>query len=425
MSMAHLQIALDLLSIADALTIAEASVKGGADWLEVGTPLIKNHGTTAINKLKASFPDRTIVADMKTVDTGDLEVEIAAKNGADVVCVLGMAGDFTIKRAVNQARAHEVKVMADLLGVDDKLQRARELEDLGVDYILLHTPLDIQKVKEEKVDASLELLRELTRQVGIPVAVAGGITLETARYLKEAGADIFVVGRTVTKAKDVEGTVRKLCSSIGVEVIEREEEEVPEEELIRGFEELPTPFISDAMKRFGAMRGLRPLVKGKRIAGRAFTVRTLGGDWGKVVKAVDAASEGDIIVVDAQGVEIAVWGELATRSAMARGIKGVIIDGAVRDSDDIRALGYPVWARSIVPNAGEPHGHGKLGARISCAGQPVSPGDVVVADEVGVVVVPGRRAGEVLKKSREIALKERRYKEEIEAGKTLSEIFGL
>jgi len=423
--MAHLQIALDLLSIADALTIAEASVKGGADWLEVGTPLIKNHGTTAINKLKASFPDRTIVADMKTVDTGDLEVEIAAKNGADVVCVLGMAGDFTIKRAVNQARAHEVKVMADLLGVDDKLQRARELEDLGVDYILLHTPLDIQKVKEEKVDASLELLRELTRQVGIPVAVAGGITLETARYLKEAGADIFVVGRTVTKAKDVEGTVRKLCSSIGVEVIEREEEEVPEEELIRGFEELPTPFISDAMKRFGAMRGLRPLVKGKRIAGRAFTVRTLGGDWGKVVKAVDAASEGDIIVVDAQGVEIAVWGELATRSAMARGIKGVIIDGAVRDSDDIRALGYPVWARSIVPNAGEPHGHGKLGARISCAGQPVSPGDVVVADEVGVVVVPGRRAGEVLKKSREIALKERRYKEEIEAGKTLSEIFGL
>jgi 3-hexulose-6-phosphate synthase/6-phospho-3-hexuloisomerase len=359
------------------------------------------------------------------MDTGDLEVEIAAKNGADVVCVLALAEDFTIKRAVNQARAHGVRIMADLIGVHDRIKRAMELQDLGVDYILLHTPLDVQKVKEEKVDASLELLRELVGALDIPVAVAGGITVETAGYLKEAGAEIFVVGRAVTKAEDVEGTVRELCGTLGITVKKRTPEEIPEGDLISGFLDLPTPFISDAMKRFGAMRGLKPLVKGTRIAGRAFTVRTLGGDWGKVVKAVDAARKGDVIVVDAQGVEIAVWGELASRSAMKRGIAGVIIDGAVRDSDDIRDLGFPVWTRHVVPNAGEPHGHGKLGTRVSCGGQPVSPGDIVVADEVGVVVVPGNRAGEILKKSRETAEKEKRYKGEIEAGKTLSEIFGL
>jgi|Deesub1362A_J573_1020465.scaffolds.fasta_scaffold09779_4 3-hexulose-6-phosphate synthase/6-phospho-3-hexuloisomerase len=424
--MPHLQVALDLLSIEDALTIAGEAVRGGADWLEAGTPLIKNHGMLAVKKLKASFPRCVIVADMKTMDTGDLEVEMAAKNGADVVAVLGVASDFTIKRAVNSARAHGVKIMADLIGVEDKLRRAKELEKLGVDYLLIHTPKDIQKVKLEKVNASLEELRRIKQSVGLPIAVAGGINKETLPILKQAGAEIFVVGSAITKAKDVVATTRELCSLAGVTVAKPEpERRLSYEEIVKGFEALPTPFISDAMKRFGAMRGLKPIVKGKRIAGKAFTVRTLGGDWGKVVKAVDLAEEGDVIVVDAQGVEIAVWGELATLSAMQRGIKGVVIDGAVRDSDDIARLGFPVWARHVVPNAGEPHGHGELQVSIACGGQKVSPGDIIVADDVGVVVVPKELASEVLAKSREIAEKERRYKAEIKAGKTLSEIFGL
>ncbi|NOZ59504.1 MAG: DUF561 domain-containing protein [Euryarchaeota archaeon] len=424
--MPHLQVALDLLSIEDALTIAGEAVRGGADWLEAGTPLIKNHGMRAVKQLKASFPECTVVADMKTMDTGDLEVEMAAKNGADVVVVLGAASDFTVKRAVNSARAHGVKIMADLIGVENRLQRAKELERLGVDYLLVHTPKDIQKVKLERVSASLEELRSISRSTRLPIAVACGINRETLPILKDAGAEIFVVGSAITKAKDVVATTRELCSLAGVVRAEPEEQERPSwEEIVRGFEALPTPFISDAMKRFGAMRGLKPVVGGRRIAGRAFTVRTLGGDWGKVVKAVDLAEKGDVIVVDAQGVEIAVWGELATLSAMRRGIKGVVIDGAVRDSDDIARLGFPVWARSVVPNAGEPHGHGELQVSIACGGQRVNPGDIIVADDVGVVVVPKELAHEVLAKAREVAEKERRYKEEIRSGKTLSEIFGL
>jgi 3-hexulose-6-phosphate synthase/6-phospho-3-hexuloisomerase len=423
--MPALQVALDLLSIEDAITIAEEAVRGGANWLEVGTPLIKNHGVLAIRRLRTAFPEQVIVADMKTMDTGDLEVEIAAKNGADVVCVLGLADDFTIKRAINSAKAHDVKIMADLIGVKDKARRAKELERLGVDYLLVHSPIDIQKVKLEKINASLEDIKLLSKKTGIPIAAAGGITIETARFLKDAGVEIFVVGRTITKAKDVVGTTKKLCEAIGIEIKEKEEKELSFDEVMQEFESIPTPFISDAMKRFGAMRDLRPAIEGIRIAGKAFTVKTLGGDWGKVVKAVDLAGKGDIIVVDAQGVEIAVWGELATLSAMKQGIKGVIIDGAVRDIDDIKRLGFPVWARYVVPNAGEPHSHGELNVEINCCGANVKPGDVIVADEVGVVVVPREGVHEILLKAKEVAMKEKRYKEEIKKGKTLSEIFGL
>lgn len=420
-----LQVALDVLSIEDALTIAEEAVSGGANWLEAGTPLIKNHGMVAVARLKAAFPGIVVVADLKTMDTGDIEVEMAAKNGADVVGVLGLAQDMTIKRAVNSASAHNVKIMADLIGVDDTVKRAKELEGLGVDFLLVHTSLDIQRVMHEKVDAALDKLKEVIGAVDIPVAAAGGINHETAQVLKEAGVSIFVVGRALTKAKDVAGTAHKFCEIIGVEVKKKAVSEPSLEEIVSGFESIPTPFISDAMKRFGAMRGLRPVVKGKRVAGPAYTVKTLGGDWGKVVKAVDLANPGDVIVVDAQGIDVAVWGELATMSAVKRGIKAVVIDGGVRDADDIRELGFPLWAKHITPNAGEPHGHGKLGETIACAGQPVSPGDIIVADEIGVVVVPRARAFEIFKKALEVSKKETRYKEGIKAGKTLSEIFGL
>jgi 3-hexulose-6-phosphate synthase/6-phospho-3-hexuloisomerase len=423
--MRALQVALDVLSIEDALTIAEKAVAGGANWLEAGTPLIKNHGMPAVARLKSAFPQASIVADLKTMDTGDIEVEIAAKNGADIVGVLGLAQDMTIKRAVNSANAHNVKIMADLIGVDDKLSRAKELEDLGADYILVHTPVDIQRVMREKVDAALEELKELLREVKIPVAAAGGISLETAPVLTKAGVSILVVGRALTKAKDVTGTARQLCEIIGIKSEEKVEKTPSTDEMIREFEKIPTPIISDAMKRFGAMRGMTPVVKGKRIAGPAYTVKTLGGDWGKVVKAVDLANPGDVVVVDAQGIDVAVWGELATMSAIKRGIKAVVIDGGIRDTEDIKKLGYPAWAKHFTPNAGEPHGHGRLQEPIACAGQSVSPADIIVADEIGVVVVPKGRALEILKKSIEVSQKEKRYKEGIRKDKTLSEIFGL
>ena len=98
-----LQVALDLLNEHRALKIAKDSIEGGADWLEAGTPLIKSEGMEVIRKLKELYPEKTLVADMKTMDTGAFETEMAAKAGADVVCILAAADDSTIIDAIKSA----------------------------------------------------------------------------------------------------------------------------------------------------------------------------------------------------------------------------------------------------------------------------------------------------------------------------------
>ena len=106
-----LQVALDLLNNHRAIAIAKDSVKGGADWLEAGTPLIKSEGMEIVRKLKETYPEKILVADMKTMDTGAFETEMAAKAGADVVCVLAVSDDSTIIEAIKSARKYGAKLM--------------------------------------------------------------------------------------------------------------------------------------------------------------------------------------------------------------------------------------------------------------------------------------------------------------------------
>ncbi|HYT17989.1 MAG TPA: orotidine 5'-phosphate decarboxylase / HUMPS family protein, partial [Thermoplasmata archaeon] len=133
-----LQVALDHMHLKRALLAATEAAEGGADWLEAGTPLIKSEGIEVVRQLKKSFPGKTIVADLKTMDTGAFEVEIAVKAGADVVTVMGVTDDATILEAVKAARRYGAKIMVDLMRVADKPMRAKELEALGVDYLNMH-----------------------------------------------------------------------------------------------------------------------------------------------------------------------------------------------------------------------------------------------------------------------------------------------
>ncbi len=103
-----LQVALDHMHLRRALLAAKEAVQGGADWVEAGTPLIKSEGVDAVRALRKAFPGRTIVADLKVMDTGALEVEIAAKAGADVVTIMGVTDDATIAEAV-KAETEKVK----------------------------------------------------------------------------------------------------------------------------------------------------------------------------------------------------------------------------------------------------------------------------------------------------------------------------
>ena len=126
-----LQLALDFVDLPRAMQVAEEAIAGGADWLEAGTPLIKSEGLQAIREIKARWPDRTIVADMKTMDAGRAEVECAAKAGARVVGVLGAASDATIKECVEAARNYGAEIVVDMIQVEDVVTRAKEAEEMG------------------------------------------------------------------------------------------------------------------------------------------------------------------------------------------------------------------------------------------------------------------------------------------------------
>src|SRR5256712_8282377 len=194
-----LQVALDHMHLKRALLAAKEAVDGGADWLEAGTPLVKSEGIEVVRQLKKSFPGKTIVADLKTMDTGAFEVEIAAKAGADVITVMGVTDDATIEEAVKAARRYGAKIMVDLMRVEDKPRRARELEKLGVDYLNLHVSIDEQMIAR----TPLEELRAVAKASGIPVAVAGGLNSETVAQAVEAGASIIIVGGAIIKAAKI------------------------------------------------------------------------------------------------------------------------------------------------------------------------------------------------------------------------------
>jgi 3-hexulose-6-phosphate synthase/6-phospho-3-hexuloisomerase len=422
MKKAVLQVALDILELKRALQIAQESIDGGADWIEAGTPLIKSEGMQAIRSMRDRFPDSVIVADMKVADTGTLEVEMAAKAGANIVCILADADDSVVAESVRAARLYGIRIMADLINVKDPILRATELEMMGVDIICAHVGIDQQMMGKN----SIELLESIADQVHIPLAVAGGIDAAGAGDAVQCGADIIIVGGWITRSADVTGSTKRIRAEMDNPSIKVVEKKSAEEEIRSILMQVSSSNISDAMHRKGAMSGIISICGNVKMAGKAVTVQTLAGDWAKPVEAIDVAIKNDVIVINNDGaVHIAPWGELATLSCMKKGLSGVVIDGAVRDVDDIRAMNFPVFAKAVVPNAGEPKGFGEINAEIQCGGQYVCPGDWIVGDESGVVVIPAGRAYEIARRALEVRKNEERIREEIRRGSTLSEVAEL
>jgi len=419
-----LQVALDLTLGDRALTIAADAVKGGVDWIEAGTPLIKSEGMEIVRQLKKRFPSHTVVADMKTIDVGGAEVEIAAKSGADVVVILGVSSDPTITEAILSARQYGAKVMVDLFNVRDKIARAREVERMGADYICVHVGVDEQMVGGTPVAE----LKGLADAVRIPIAAAGGINSETAPDIVRAGALIVIVGGAIIKAKDVTAAARAVKKSMtsGKRVKTNLFKKYGERDLFEAFSKVSSPNVADAQHKKGAMKGIHPRIKhNAKMVGRALTVHTVNGDWAKPVEAIDRAKPGDVIVIDACGGEIAVWGELASWSCKTKGVAGVVIDGAARDIDAIIDLEFPCFSRYLSSNAGEPKGFGGIGHEIVCGGVTVRTGDWIVGDESGVVVIPQENAVEVANRALDVMERENRVREEIKKGGTLSSVMKL
>jgi 3-hexulose-6-phosphate synthase/6-phospho-3-hexuloisomerase len=415
-----LQLALDFVDLPRALQVAEEAVAGGVDWLEVGTPLIKSEGLQAIREIKSRWPSLTVVADMKTMDAGRAEVECAAKAGAQVVGVLGAASDATIRECVEAARNYGAEIIVDMVQVADVVARALAVEEMGASYIGIHVAIDEQMQGK----TPWETLREVTQAVSIPVAVAGGINSETAPLALKAGASIVVVGGAITKAADATAATRAVRQAMDTMVAVKSEFFVRSTgpDVREMLSRVSAANVSDALHRSGDIPGLRPLTPGAKLVGPALTVRTYPGDWAKPVEAIDEAKPGDVLVIDAGGVAPAVWGELATNSAIQRKLAGVVIFGAARDSGDIRRLRFPLFCSLVSPTAGEPKGFGEIGVPVRIAGIRVSPGDWIIADDDGVCVIPREKAIEYTNRAMDVLEKENRLRAEIQAGSTLSQV---
>lgn len=169
------------------------------------------------------------------------------------------------------------------------------------------------------------------------------------------------------------------------------------------FEQLKTfgtPALADGLNKFNV---LDPEIKTSnpnqniRIAGPAITVRVRPGDNLMLHKAIGLAKAGDIIIVDTCGCRnYALMGDLMGSSAIAKGIAGIVIDGGIRDIQDIREKKMPIWARFVSPAVGDKSGPGQINMPISCGGVPVIPGDYIVADDNGVVVIPPYLVSEII-----------------------------
>ncbi len=418
-----LQVALDFVDLDRALVMAGEAVAGGADWLEAGTPLIKSVGLEAVRQLKSLYPGHTIVADMKIMDAGRIEVEYAAKAGAGVVSVLAAASDATIAECVEAGKHYGVKIVGDLINIADPVSRARRLEELGVDYIGVHTPIDVQMLGI----FPFETLRAIAAAVNTPLCVAGGITSETAADAVASGGHVAVVGGSITKSVDAQAATRAIRQALdtGVAIESKEFRRATADSIRDILAQVSAANISDAMHRGGVAPGLKPLRPGMRCFGPAVTVRTAPGDWAKPVEAIDLAGEGEVLVIDVGGVGPAVWGELATTSAKNRKLAGVIIDGAMRDTMDLPKLGVQLFCKLTCPNAGEAKGYGEINCTVHISGVPVNPGDWILADDDGIVVMPKAQAVEIANRAMNVLESENRLRAEIERGSTLAQVASL
>lgn len=213
------QVALDLIRLEDALRIARAANRAGVEWIEAGTPFIKSEGMRSIKELKKALPAAVIVADMKTLDAGAIEMGMAYEAGADIVSISGLAHDSTIKDSAKARDRYGRRLMVDLLMSSSPVIRARELERLGADIICLHTGVDEQKASGSSLRLS-PALRNLALTLKIPLAAAGGINPRLAPKVAAAGVKVLIVGGWITGSKDPFKAAVELVSSlrgIGVE----------------------------------------------------------------------------------------------------------------------------------------------------------------------------------------------------------------
>ena len=203
-----LQIAFDFIDLDESLRIA-GETSPYADWLEVGTSLIKSAGIVAVRRFKGGFPKKEIVADMKILDAGERETRLACDSGADIVVVEACASEGTVSDVVRVAHDLGKKVMYDLLGTADVIVAAQRGRELGVDYLCFHKSTD-----ERGIAGFTAEFKEVAQAGGLPLVVAGRINEENLAEVMNVGPETLIVGAAITKASDPASAARHLAGII-------------------------------------------------------------------------------------------------------------------------------------------------------------------------------------------------------------------
>jgi bifunctional enzyme Fae/Hps len=207
----YLQIAFDAPSIERTKQIISQVPQSDRIIFEVGTPLLKKYGTRVIRDIREIAKDTFVVADLKTLDVGKVEVDLAFDETADAVVASGLATKETIDKFAYEAQRLGIYACIDMMNVADPVAKLKELEHFP-DVIILHRGIDEELTGKPHWELIQEM-RQTFKDKKFLIAVAGGIVPETAPDALEKGADIIIVGRYITQSKDVERSVREFLET--------------------------------------------------------------------------------------------------------------------------------------------------------------------------------------------------------------------
>ena len=208
----YLQVAFDLVDVAEVRRVLSALPDSDHILIEVGTPLVKMLGMSVVKEIRAIRPGAFIILDLKTLDTGNLEVRLAADSTADAVVISGLAPKKTIELSINEARKTGIYSIIDMLNVTDPLAVLKGLDVLP-DVVELHRAIDMEKSSHAWQNIpDIKALAEEGRR--LLVAVAGGIRTDTEGAALAAGADILVVGRAITRSRDIRDMTEQFLTGL-------------------------------------------------------------------------------------------------------------------------------------------------------------------------------------------------------------------
>jgi 3-hexulose-6-phosphate synthase / 6-phospho-3-hexuloisomerase len=210
--------------------------------------------------------------------------------------------------------------------------------------------------------------------------------------------------------------------------------ERPPKSVVDGFRSIGTSTVSDILDKMGLdclVSGIRAVKDGFKMVGPALTIKEISGVAGtyaisdfKMGTVIDSARSGDILVFDNAGKEISTWGGMASTAAKVKGIEGVLIDGGSRDADEVVDLDFPVFSRHITPRGARSRiKMVEMNGTIQCGGIRVRPGDIVMADPTGIIIIPAEHAEEILDEARKTESGEKHFTEELRKGKTFEEMY--